>query len=627
MKKSKICNLGAAFTLCGFLLSCNNQVAPPAPFGVLPSEHQLVWQKMEYNMFIHFGPNTFTDVEWGNGKENPKVFNPSAVDCRQWAAVAKAAGMKGIVITAKHHDGFCLWPSNFSTHTVRESPWKDGKGDLLKELSDACKEYGLKFGVYLSPWDQNHPAYGTPTYNDVFVNTLTEVLTNYGEVFEQWFDGANGEGHGGKNQVYDWDLFNNTVYSHQPQAVIFSDVGPGCRWVGNEQGHVGETNWSRLDIEGYEPGAKGPNPDSLNMGNINGADWVPAETNTSIRPGWFYSPSTDDKVKSLGKLMDIYYTSVGRNSTLLLNVPPDKTGRIHPNDSTRLMELRRAIDESFKDNLAEGTLTASATRGNSEQYAVTNLFDDSYDSYWTTNDEVLTASVELTMGTLKTFNRLLLQEYIPLGQRVAAFNVEYWNTEKSEWNLLTEATTIGYKRILRFPSVTTNRIKINITNSLACPILNKLEIYNTPEYPLGGSDDAVYSQISRSGWTLLTPVMEGADKIIDGKADAPVTVSRTEALLLDLGEITELSGFYYTPQNHVTAANIQRYNILSSTDNQSWIRLKENELFNNIRNNPIRQDVSFSKTVKARYIKLEPVELTNQADAYAVVELGVIKAK
>lgn len=622
-----ICNKGRFFmVLLGFGLfcACSKQTAPPAPYGPLPTEHQMTWQKMEYNMFIHFGPNTFTNVEWGDGKEDPKVFNPSSVDCRQWAAVAKSAGMKGIIITAKHHDGFCLWPSKYSTHTVRESPWKDGQGDLLRELSDACKEYGLKFGVYLSPWDQNHPAYGTPEYNQVFVNTLTEVLTNYGEVFEQWFDGANGEGHGGKKQIYDWSLFNSTVYKYQPQAVIFSDVGPGCRWVGNEQGHVGETNWSRLDVEGYEPGAKGPNPDSLNRGNINGALWVPAETNTSIRPGWFYSPSTDDQVKSLGKLVDIYYTSVGRNSTLLLNVPPDKTGRIHPNDSTRLMELRRAIDESFRENLAEGTLTATNTRGNDKRYAITNLFDDEYDTYWATDDEVLNASIELGMKKKTTFNRLLLQEYIPLGQRVAAFNVDYWNEDTQNWERIIDATTIGYKRILRFPSVTASKIRINITKSLACPILNKLELYHAPDYPEGISDDSRYGQTSREGWEMLSPVKD-AGKIIDGKADDAVLVDLDEPLILDLGKQQMVKGLYYAPQDKVTAANIQRYHVYASSDNKTWVEIKSNGLFHNIRNNPVRQDLYFDREIKLRYLKLEPVELTNSGDSYAVLEFGVIQ--
>lgn len=486
--KCKILSTSVACLLGSLLSICGGQTNPPAPYGVLPTAHQLAWQKMEYTMFVHFGPNTFTDVEWGDGKEDPKVFDPTEVDCRQWAATAKAAGMKGIIITAKHHDGFCLWPSAYSTHTVRESLWKDGKGDLLKELSEACRAYGLKFGVYLSPWDQNHPAYGTPQYNRVFANTLTEVLTNYGEIFEQWLDGANGEGHNGKKQVYDWKMFHEVIYKHQPQAIIFSDVGPGCRWVGNESGRAGETNWSRLDVEGYEPGLNAPSTTILNTGNIHGAAWVPAETDTSIRPGWFYSPSTDNKVKSLGQLVDIYYTSIGRNSNLLLNIPPDRNGRIHPNDSTRLMEFRRAIDESFNNNLAKGTLSATATRGEDSRYAATNLLDGNYDTYWTTNDDVPTASIELDMGEPKVFNRLLLQEYIPLGQRIAAFRVEYWNDEENKWMPVAEATTIGYKRVLRFPEVTGSKIRIHITSSLACPILNNLGLYNAPAFAIEPND-------------------------------------------------------------------------------------------------------------------------------------------
>jgi hypothetical protein len=307
---------GIGLALAQALLSCSVDVNPPEPYGAVPTEHQLKWQQMEYYVFVHFGPNTFIDVEWGNGKEDPYVFNPSDMDCRQWAATAKAAGMKGIIITAKHHDGFCLWPSQYSTHTVRESSWREGKGDVLKELSDACREYGLAFGVYLSPWDQNHPSYGSLEYNQVFANTLTEVLTGYGPVFEQWFDGANGEAHKGERQIYDWDLFHNTVYTHQPQAVIFSDVGPGYRWMGNERGVAGETNWSRLDIEGFEPGLGAPPADTLAAGNIYGRAWVPAETDVSICRGWFYSPNTDDKIKSVSKLMDIYHTSIGRIEAL-----------------------------------------------------------------------------------------------------------------------------------------------------------------------------------------------------------------------------------------------------------------------------------------------------------------------
>ena len=453
---------------------------PPAPYGAIPTPYQIEWQQMEYYMFIHFGPNTFTNVEWGDGKENPKVFNPTNLDCRQWAATAKAAGMKAIIITAKHHDGFCLWPSKYSTHTVRESAWKDGKGDVLKELSNACKEYGLKFGVYLSPWDQNHPHYGSPEYNQVFSNTLDEVLGSYGHVFEQWFDGANGEGPNGKRQVYDWDLFHKTVFRHQPHAIIFSDVGPGCRWMGNERGVAGETNWSTMNVAGFTPGHGAPATKILNSGEIDGKTWVPAETDVSIRPGWFYSPETDEQVKSLTKLTDIYYTSIGRNSNLLLNVPPDRRGRIHPNDSARLMEFCRVIDETFAVNLAQGaTIKADNTRGRSSIYGTKNLTDGIFDTYWATDDENLSATIEIDFRNEQTFNRLMLQEYIPLGQRVKGFCVEYW--DGSAWKHVDRQTTIGYKRILRFPTITAPKLKIHIEEALACPVLNGLGIYKASD--------------------------------------------------------------------------------------------------------------------------------------------------
>ncbi|MDR2907892.1 MAG: alpha-L-fucosidase, partial [Bacteroidales bacterium] len=420
------------------------QPTPPKPFGATPSQKQMDWQKLEYYMFAHFGPNTFTDVEWGDGKEDPNVFNPTNLDCRQWAKTAKDAGMKGIIITAKHHDGFCLFPSQYSTHTVRESAWRNGKGDVVKELSDACKEYGIKFGVYLSPWDQNHPTYGTPEYNQVFANTLSEVLSHYGNVFEQWLDGANGAKEGDKMQAYDWPLFHQTIYNNQPGIVIFSDVGPDCRWMGNEAGVMGETSWSTINVEGFGPGRDAPERNVLNNGEVLGKSWIPAEVDVSIRPGWFYSPSTDAKVKTVEKLMDIYYTSVGRNANLLLNVPPDRSGRIHPIDSARLMEFRKAREEAFQENLAiSATVKASHTRGNVEKYAANNILKSDYDSYWTTNDETLNPSLEIEWKKSQTFNRLLLQEYISLGQRVKSFKVQYWDEQTQQWNELTQATTIG----------------------------------------------------------------------------------------------------------------------------------------------------------------------------------------
>ncbi|MDR1706869.1 alpha-L-fucosidase [Dysgonomonas sp.] len=630
MKHRNILCLFFLFALFSIANSCIRHTNAPTPYGALPSPAQLEWQKMEYYMFVHFGPNTFTNKEWGDGTEDPSIFNPSDVDCRQWVETAKKAGMKGIIITAKHHDGFCLWPSKYSTHTVRESLWKDEKGDILKELSDACREGGLKFGVYLSPWDKNHPAYGTPEYNQVFANTLTEVLSNYGEVFEQWFDGANGEGPNGKKQEYDWVLFNSIVFKHQPQAVIFSDVGPGCRWMGNEAGYAGETNWSRLNIEGFAPG-NSPALDTLNTGNTYGKAWVPAETDVSIRPGWFYSPNTDDKVKSVEELLDIYCASVGRNSNLLLNVPADRRGRIHPNDSIRLMEFRSAIDRMFNKNLAKGkTAKASAVRGNAKIYDAANLLDGQYDSYWATDDNVLTASVEVNLGEKTDINCIVLQEYIPLGQRVARFSIEAWNDNANTWVQLVNATTIGYKRILRFKEYKTQKIRVNILESLACPVLNNIELYNIPlEYIFATENPKIElikedSDLSTEKWSVLTPHIANIGEIIDGTTTT-VSIGITEPVIIDLGEKCNFSGFFYTPENRVAAPNISRYNFYVSFDGKNWITLENNVMFDNIKNNPIRQNKYFHKKIEARYIKLLPLELSNSSEVYNITEVGLLK--
>lgn len=477
----KLIKTYSAAALCSLLFTANSyaqsSVAAPKPYGAVPNKNQYAWQQMEYYMFIHFGPNTFTDKEWGHGDEDPKVFNPKKLDARQWARTAKNAGMKAIIITAKHHDGFCLWPSKFSTHTVRESAWKDGKGDVLKELSAACKEYGLKFGVYLSPWDRNHPEYGTPKYNDVFANTLNEVLSNYGSVFEQWFDGANG---GEKKQVYDWPKFYSVVRKNQPQAVIFSDIGPDIRWMGNERGVAGETNWSTLNTDGFGVGAEAPEGKVLNTGNENGKYWIPAEVDVSIRPGWFYSASTDNQVKTLDQLESIYNTSVGRNSNLLLNVPVNRDGLIHPTDSTRLMEFKKYLDAAYKTDLAKGKkVTASSIRGKDKKFTAQNLTDGNSETYWTTDDQIKNAVITIDLGKETELNRIVLQEYIKLGQRVKSFSVEY--LDGSDFKTLDTQTTIGRKRILIFPTVKTSKIRVNILDANACPVLSSVQLYKAPD--------------------------------------------------------------------------------------------------------------------------------------------------
>ena len=458
------------FPLMLLAVACG--VKAPDPYGACPSENQLRWQRMEMNMFCHFGPNTFSGREWGEGTEPDDIFNPSALDCRQWAAVAQGAGMKGIIITAKHHDGFCLWPNPASSHTVAQSRWREGRGDLLRELSDACRSSGLKMGLYISPWDRNAPTYGTPQYNETFRLTLESALSAYGDIFEQWFDGANGEGPNGKRQEYDWPLFNATVARLQPHAVIFSDVGPGCRWVGNEEGRCGSTCWSPINIQGYSPGSHAPALEVLNQGEKQGAAWVPAETDVSIRPGWFYH--AEEQPKNLQQLLSIYYTSVGRNSLLLLNVPPDNRGLIPAADSLRLMELRAALDSIFGHDLARhARVTASNSR--SFRFRPSQVTDTHYHRFWTVDDTCLNPTVTLTFDHPVTFNRLMLQEYIPLGQRVARFEVEV--LQQGVFRPLVGGTTIGYKRILLTPLTTASAVRLRFVDCLACPVINRIALF------------------------------------------------------------------------------------------------------------------------------------------------------
>jgi len=461
--------------LLSFMIGCG-QAKAPEPYGALPSERQLDWHKLQYYAFIHFGPNTFTDVEWGHGDENPEVFNPKQLDARQWARVIKAAGMEGVIITAKHHDGFALWPSEYSTHTVRESVWKDGQGDVLRELADACREYGLKFGVYLSPWDRNHPKYGTDEYNEVFKSMLKEVLTGYGDVFEVWFDGANGEGPNGKKQEYDFPGFASVVREHQPRAVIFSDAGPDIRWVGNERGYADTTNWSTLNASEFFPGIGGVN-DQLQHGHEGGDTWLPTEVNTSIRPGWFYHSDEDDRVKSLDQLVDNWYHSVGMNGNFLLNIPVDDRGLIHENDEARLLELKAYLDEAFQTNLAfEAKAVGSHTRG--YDFRESLAIDGDPDTYWATSDGVTTAMIGVEFDEPTSINTMLLQEYIPLGQRVTRFSVQAF--VDGTWIDVANGTTIGNRRIVRWPEVEASALAVQLEAKASLTISN-LEVYNVPD--------------------------------------------------------------------------------------------------------------------------------------------------
>jgi alpha-L-fucosidase len=464
---------------------------------VTPSPAQQAWlETAEFNAFIHFTVNTFTDREWGEGTEDPKVFNPTDFDARQWMRVLKDAGMKRVVFTAKHHDGFCLWPSKYTEHSVKNSPWRGGKGDAVREVADACREAGIQFGIYLSPWDRHEKCYGdSPRYNEYYKNQLRELLTNYGPVHEVWFDGACGEGPNGKRQVYDIDGFAGLIRTLQPRAAIVG-VDGGAR---NESGCGRETEWlvapRFIPAEGspYEPRNVALGLSHYGRGDFGSRaflaeavtqhhyplDWLIWENIVSIRPGWFYHANEDDKVKPLDKLLDIYYCSVGRNGPLLLNIPPDRRGRIHEADARRLHELGKVLRATFANDLARGaSATASQTRSNAPSYAAANTVDGDNHTYWMADDGVTAASLEYDLGQDKRFNRVVLQEFVSRGQRVEEFAVDAWDGQR--WTEVGHGTTIGYKRILRIADVTARKIRVRILSSRVCPTLATFGLYCAP---------------------------------------------------------------------------------------------------------------------------------------------------
>ena len=467
------------------LLAQSKNVLPPAAVLPVPSAAQMQWHEMEMNAFVHFTINTFTDKEWGYGDESPSLFNPSKTNPAQWTKVLKETGFKTLILTCKHHDGFCLWPSKYTEHSIKNSPYRNGKGDLVKEVSQAARASGLKFGVYLSPWDRNRADYGTPSYITYYRNQLEELFTNYGPVFEMWFDGANGgDGYyGGARETrringatyYDWPTTLNLVRKMSPGVIFFSDAGPGVRWVGNERGVAGETNWNTISTDTLFAG-KGGIEKILNSGSADGKNWIPAEVDVSIRPGWFYHAKEDSLVKSPEKLFDIYLTSVGRGSTLLLNIPPDRRGLFHENDVRSLYGFKALLKREFETNLAaKARATADNYRGRQKRFGPSNLTDGNRETYWATDDDVTKTSIEINLSKTSLVKYILLQEYIKLGQRVKSFAVEVW--KDNAWQKVAEGTTVGYKRILKIDPVATNKVKINILDAKACPVLSNIELY------------------------------------------------------------------------------------------------------------------------------------------------------
>jgi alpha-L-fucosidase len=468
-------------------LSClAGSTSPPQPYGPVPTARQLRWHEMEFYGFVHFTVNTFTDREWGYGDESETIFNPTDFSAEQIATTAKEAGMKGLILTAKHHDGFCLWPSRYTEHSVKNSPWKNGKGDIVKELARACRKQGLRFGIYLSPWDCNYKDYGRPEYITYYRNQLRELLTQYGDVFTVWFDGANGGRgyYGGARETrkidartyYDWDKTREIVRRLMPMAVMFSDAGPDFRWVGNENGIAGDPCWATLNLAGRYPG--GPSQ-GLTSGERPGTDWVPPECDVSIRPGWFYHEKENGHVKSPAQLLDIYYKSVGRGACLNLNIPPDTRGRIHEDDIRSLREFHRILNGTFARDLARGaSLHASNVRGQSKRFGPLNLVDGDRNTYWATDEEITTPELTLEFGKPTTFNVLSLREYLPLGQRVEAFAVDQW--KEGQWLEFAHGTSIGNHRLIRGEFITTQKIRLRITQAPVCPAVAEFGLFAEP---------------------------------------------------------------------------------------------------------------------------------------------------
>ena len=535
---------------------------------LVPTPQQLEWQQMELTAFLHFGINTLTGREWGDGKENPALFNPTDFDAEQWVRSLKEAGFKMAILTAKHHDGFCLWPTKTTGHSVAASPWKDGKGDVVRELRDACDKYGIKFGVYLSPWDRNASCYGdSPKYNEFFIEQLTELLTNYGEVHEVWFDGANGEGPNGKKQEYDWTAILSTIRRLQPRAVT-AIMGDDVRWVGNERGLGRETEWSatvltpgtyaRCEEQNKALGVKATSKDLGGRDMLVNAKelfWYPSEVDVSIRPGWFYHQQEDNQVKSLKHLTDIYFKSVGYNSVLLLNIPPDQCGRISDADVNRLKEFADYRKEIFADNRVKGGLKAWTARpGDTHVYQ---------------------------LKPKSEINVVMLCEDISKGQRMEAFTVEALTADG--WKEIAKGTTVGYKRLIRIPAVEARQLRVKVDACrLAANISEVAAYYARPLEESAAKEN--WNDLSRTAWKQVTA--------------AP--------LVIDLGKAVDMTGFVYAPANAEAKPTMAfRYKFYISTNGRDWKEVPTTGEFSNIMHNPVPQTVSFGNKVSARYIKLD----------------------
>lgn len=680
----KVRNLLTTGLCVAALLSCK-EVAPPPPILPVPTQEQIEWQKIENYAFVHFGLNTFNDLEWGYGNTPASTFNPTDLDCDQWVRVIKAAGLKGVILTAKHHDGFCLWPTKTTEYNITKSPYKDGKGDMVRELSDACEKYGLKFGLYLSPWDRNNGEYGKDKYKDIYHEQINELISNYGPLFEFWFDGANGGNgwYGGAEEsrsinpkeYYGYEIAREMIKEKHPGAMIFGGTAPDIRWIGNESGWAGETNWAAYSLD------KEAHYTQNQWGMKDGEEWLPGECDVSIRPGWFYHHREDHQVRTVPNLVDLYYRSVGHNANFLLNFPVALSGQIHAVDSARAVDWYYTITTELKENLLGSSKTkASNTRGGA--YKAANISDGNWDTYWSTSDDVTAGSLTFQLPANTSLNRVLIQEYIPLGQRVGAFNIE---VEKDGKWFPVETTdtlsTIGYKRIVRFKTTPATSLRINFTEAKGPLCINNVEAYLAPaimeepvitrdgkdmvtirvesegadiRYTTDGTDptpqstaytdpfvyirkgvikaitcDAASGKVGpvssrrfdlpANVYKVINPNDEKTSVMFDGNGYSTFYLpeGKTE-LTIELDTPYTLSGFIYTPnQGRDSGGHVSSYQLLVDG------KIVASGEFSNIKHNPIEQEIHFAP-VKGQKIVFKAARVVDNVKHVGIAEFSVI---
>ena len=636
------------FTAC----SSSSDLSAPAPYGALPVERQLRWQELETYVLVHFTPTTFENKEWGYGDADPASFNPTAFDAHQIAKAAADGGFKGLILVAKHHDGFALWPTKTTPYNISKSPWKNGQGDMVKEFETAARKLGLQFGVYCSPWDRNFPAYGSHEYVKAFREQLRELYTNYGNLFITWFDGANGgDGYYGgarekrnidRTTYYGWDTTWQLVRDLQPGAVIFNDMGD-VRWVGNEEGHAAETSWATFTpepVDGKTVAAPGELKYWLSPeGTRNGNYWKPAECDVPLRPGWFYHPDQDHRVKTPAQLFDLYFKSVGRGGALDLGLAPDKRGLLHDNDVESLTKFGKLLTETFSNNLATtAKLTASNTRGNAnKQFGVKFMVDNDRYSYWSTDDSVTTAELILDWKEPVTFNIVRIRENIQLGQRVERIAIDV--KEEDNWKEVAQATSIGANRLVRLPSfLTTQQLRVRILQSPVSIALSDIGVFKEPDQ----LPDVSYAKVSTPGtldkkaWKVVSVSTESKDPkgaALHAIDNDPSTLWYTwnneremspppQEIIIDMGKAQMIKAFTYLPRTGGSWGVVGQYEWQVSSDGKNWKSVASGE-FANIKANPIEQVIQLSNPVNCRYFRF--IGKSSVEDNYiSAAELGAL---